>query len=396
MKRKTGFYILAVILILALGYGFMSGPVLVNTAEAVRGRFALTVEEEGRTRVVDRYVISAPVSGYVLRTGFDAGDAVQKGELLTELEPLRSGVLDPRSRAEAEARVAAAEASIRSVQEAVASARASADFAQRERDRMEALYEESIISEQRYDNAGTTYRRAEADLRSAEFALEVARYEKEAAQAALKYSAGQKQGRAAEKVKIESPVKGRILKILRESEGVVPEGEPLFEVGDPASLEIEVDVLSEDAVRIRSGMKVIFDRWGGESSLEGRVRIVEPSGFTKISALGVEEQRVLVISDIVSSPEMWDHLGDAYRVEAKFVVWEKDDVLQIPSSALFRYRDEWAVFVMKNRRASLQEVTVGSRNGLSAEIISGLSEKDLVITHPDSSLEDGMSVKLRK
>jgi HlyD family secretion protein len=396
MNRKTGFYIIAVILILALGYGFMSGPVPVSTAEAVRGRFTVTVEEEGKTRVVNRYVISAPISGYLLRSTLDVGDAVQKGQLLAELEPLRSSVLDSRSRAEAEARVAAARASFRSVQEGIASAQAAADFALRELDRMNALYKETMISEAMLDSADTRNRRAEADLRSAKFALQVAQYEKEAANAALKYSASQKQGTAAEKVRILSPVKGRILKVHRESEGVLREGEALFEVGDLASLEIEVDVLSEDAVRISPGMKVIFEGWGGESSLEGRVRVIEPAGFTKISALGVEEQRVIVISDIVSSSDEWGHLGDGYRAEAKFIVWEKEDVLQIPSSALFRYRDGWAVFVMKNRRAYLQEVEVGRRNGLSAEIISGLAEKDLVITHPDSALEDRMSVKLRK
>jgi len=196
-------------------------------------------------------------------------------------------------------------------------------------------------------------------------------------------------------VVIKAPVNGRILKIDRKSEGVVNEGQALIEIGDPRALEVEVDVLSADAVRIRPGMPVIFERWGGEEDLKGKVRVIEPAGFTKISALGVEEQRVLVISDIVSPPEKWAELGDGYRVEASFILWEGPDVLQVPTSALFHYKVGWAVFVVRNNKAKLSTVNIGYNNGLSAEVLSGLVESDTVITHPDSSIGEGTRVRLR-
>jgi len=194
------------------------------------------------------------------------------------------------------------------------------------------------------------------------------------------------------KVLIKSPVNGHVLKINHESEGVVQAGETLVEIGDPKMLEVEVDVLSADAVRISPGTPVLFERWGGKEPLKGKVRVVEPTGFTKISALGVEEQRVLVISDIISPMEKWTQLGDGYRVEAGFILWEAEGVLQVPSSALFRYENGWAVFVMKNKKALLRKVKLGRRNGLNAQVTSGLIEGNTVITHPDSSIEDGTSV----
>ncbi|HBH60712.1 MAG TPA: efflux transporter periplasmic adaptor subunit, partial [Nitrospiraceae bacterium] len=234
-----------------------------------------------------------------------------------------------------------------------------------------------------------------AALHSSEFAIEVARHEKEAALTALKYSAAHETEHVTEKVLIRAPVSGRILKILHESEGVVREGEALIEIGDPRALEVQVDVLSADAVQLKPGTPVLFDRWGGNTSLQGRVRSIEPAGFTKISALGVEEQRVLVISDIVSPPEEWTQLGDGYRVEASFILWEDDDVLQIPSSALFRTGKSWAVFVIKNKKAQLRTVQTGYRNGLSTNIVSGLSEGEIVISHPDNSIKDGSNVRPR-
>ncbi|MEW6600923.1 MAG: HlyD family efflux transporter periplasmic adaptor subunit, partial [Nitrospirota bacterium] len=185
----------------------------------------------------------------------------------------------------------------------------------------------------------------------------------------------------------------RVLKIQRESEGVVREGEALIEIGDPRALEVQVDVLSADAVKLRPGMAVLFERWGGDKPLKGRIRSIEPAGFTKISTLGVEEQRVLVISDFVSPYEEWGQLGDGYRAEASFILWEDSNILQIPSSTLFRSGDSWSVFVMKNSRAHLRTVEVGHENGLSAQIISGLSEGETLIPHPDSSIKDGSRVR---
>ena len=395
MKKRAGLLAILTVIILAIVYGFMPRAVLVETATVKRGQMRVVIEEEGKTRVVNRYIVSAPVSGYALRSGFDVGDQVNKGQAISELEPLRPAVLDPRSRAEAEARVAAAKASINAAMENAEAARAADELAKKELDRIRKLYNEDLVSREQMDEAETGARSADAALKSALFAVEVSRYEMEAAMTALKYSAARLEGDAEETVVIKSPVNGRILKIHRESEGVVSEGQPLIEIGDPALLEVEVDVLSEDAVRIEPAMTVYFNRWGGDEPLKGKVRTVEPFGFTKVSALGVEEQRVLVISDIVSPREKWERLGDGYRVEAGFVLWQDDNVLQVPSSSLFRYEDEWAVFVMTNRKAKLRKIKIGHESGLVAEVFSGVNEDETVITHPDSSIEDGTTVKPR-
>jgi HlyD family secretion protein len=396
LKRRVWLFILLAVILLAIGYGFIPKPVPVETFEVKRGYMSVTIEEEGKTRVVNRFMVSAPVAGFALRIDLDVGDEISKGEAIIELEPLRSNVLDPRSRAEAKARVAAAEAALNSAKENARAAKASADFAKKELERIRQLFKEELVAQENLDEAETETLRTEAVLNSSRFAVELAKYEMEAALTALKYSAAQEQNKYAEKVVIKAPINGRILKINHESEGVVREGQALIEIGDSRALEVEVDVLSADAVKIKPGTRVLFERWGGDEPLEGKVRIIEPAGFTKISALGVEEQRVLVISDITSRPEKWETLGDGYRVEASFIIWDDDNILQIPASALFRYENGWAAFVFENRKAKLHEVQIGYRNGLSAQVTSGLKEGEIVITHPDSSIEDGTRVRLRK
>ncbi len=396
LTRRIGLFILLAVIILAVGYGFIPKPVLVETFEVKQEYMSVAVEEEGRTRVKNRFIISAPVAGFALRIDLDVGDAVRRGQAISELEPLRSSVLDPRSRAEAKAHVAAAQAGLNSAKENAQAAKASAEFAKNELERMRELSKNSLVTQEKLDAAETEAQRTEAVLRSSEFAVEVARYEMEAALTALKYSASEEPKKIDERIIIKAPVTGRVLKIYHESEGVVREGQALIEIGDPRALEVEVDVISADAVKIRPGTPVIFERWGGDEPLKGKVRVVEPVGFTKISALGVEEQRVLVISDITSPPEEWEQLGDGYRVEASFIIWENANVLQIPTSALFRYEEGWAVFMFKNKKAHLRKVQIGQRNGMSAEVISGLKEGDIVITHPDSSIEDGKRVRLHK
>ena len=396
VKRRVWLFIFLLVIVLAIGYGFIPKPLTVETAVVKTGSLTVTIDEEGKTRVVNRFIVSAPVAGFARRIKLDVGDAVNKGQVITELEPLRSIVLDPRSRAEAEARVAAAEASLKAAKENALAARASAEFSKKDLERMSTLFKEELVTQEKLDEAETEVLRNDAALRSSEFAVEVARYEMEAAHTALKYSAAGEPKQNTERVVIKAPVSGNVLKINRESEGVIREGEPLIEIGNPRELEIEVDVLSADAVKIKPGTPVLFERWGGDYPLKGRVRIVEPAGFTKLSALGVEEQRVLVISDIISPGKEWEQLGDGYRVEASFILWEGSNVLQVPASALFRHNGGWAVFVAKNKRAELREVKFGYRNGLSTEITSGLSEGEIVITHPDSSIQDGTTVRLRK
>ena len=394
-RSRIGIGVLIVIIVIALGFGFRPPPVYVDVAHVSRGPLQVTVEEEGKTRVIDRYVIFAPVAAYARRVELDVGDTVSKEQSLVQLEPLPSAVLDPRSRAEAQARVEAAEDALSAARENVRAAAATAELAETELRRVKRLRDNNIASQDEEDRAQAETQNTQAVLRSARFAVEVARHELEAAKTALQYSGAKAVDNAMAPLLITSPIDGGVLKIHHESEGVVALGQALIEVGDPRSLEIEVDVLSADAVRIQPGMAVMFERWGGDEPLYGVVRRVEPVGFTKISALGVEEQRVWVISDITSPAQQWQPLGDGYRVEAAFVLWREEDVLQIPSSALFRDGEGWAVFVMESGRARHRAVRIGQRNGLIAQVLDGVVEGERVITHPDENVDDGVRVRLR-
>lgn len=396
LKRNSVFLFIGLALAIVLFFGLRPQPVLVEVSEVQRAPLRVTIEEEGKSRLKDRYLVSAPVSGFVRRIEWKVGDLVQQGDRLTELEPLRSNVLDPRSRAEAEARVAAARSALLAAEEQVAAVKADEEhFASEYRRKLE-LAKTRMISDDELSLARAANQRARAQLRSAQFAVDVARYDLDAASTQLKYSAADNaSGVLKERVPILAPVSGSVLAVLRESEGVISAGTPLLELGDPAALEVAVDVLSYDAVRIAPGTTVELTHWGGEL-LQGTVRLVEPVGFTEVSALGVEEQRVWIIVDITSSTEQWKNLGDGYRVEASFILWQSDDVLQLPNAALFRVNNEWALFVAEDDRAVLRNVTLGHRNGLFSEVLTGVKEGEVVIQHPDNSLKDGVRIKIRR
>lgn len=375
-----------------LVWGFWPQPVRVEILVVKYAPLTVTIEEEGRTRVIDRYIISAPVDGVACRVQLNVGDSVEPQQVLLGITPLESQVLDPRSRAQAQAQVAAAQSALRAAEEQARAAAAAAQLASIELKRLVPLLEKRLISREAFDKAETAAQTTAATKRSADFNVEVAKYELQAARTTLQYSAASNTGAPAERVPVRSPIRGKILKVAHECEGPVRTGELLLEVGDPSALEIEVDVLSADAVKVKPGMKVLFDRWGGDQPLEGVVRIIEPIGFTKTSALGVEEQRVLIISDFTSPNELWQRLGDGYRVEAHFILWHNDNVLQVPASSLFRYNNGWAVFVAENGRAKRRGVKVGKRNGLIAQILEGLKEGESVINHPSDAVEDGKRV----
>ena len=394
-KRTLVLLVMAAAIVAAIVAAFMPRPIAVDVVEARRDFLTVTVEEEGKTRVIDRFAVSAPVAGFARRVELDVGDIVAKGDRLMSLEPLRSDVLDPRSRAEAQARVAAAQASLQAAEQKAKAARADSEFADSELRRKERLRDDRTISEEDLERAASQARAAAANLRSAEFAVDVAGHQLEAARTALKYSAATVDPEATEMVAINAPVSGRVLAVVRESEGVVTAGQSLVEIGDPEALEVEVDVLSMDAVKIAVGTRVRFLRWGGQAPLEGVVRVVEPTGYTKISALGVEEQRVLVISDITSPRQEWQRLGDGYRVDASFVLWEGSDILQVPTSAVFRHDGGWAVFVAEGGRAVIRSVTPGRRSGLAVQILDGLEAGEAVIIHPSDDVTDGVRLRVR-
>ncbi|MEJ2643833.1 MAG: HlyD family efflux transporter periplasmic adaptor subunit [Gammaproteobacteria bacterium] len=391
-RRRIALALLAVGVAVGLYLGFRPQPVAVETAAVTTGPLRVTVEEEGKTRVQDRFVVSAPVAGYARRVDLDVGDAVDKGQPLVELEPLRSMVLDPRSRAEAQARVAAAEAQLESARAQSRATAAEAEHTKVDYERVAKLCTVQCVSEEEKDTAKAKWQVAEANHRAAQYTVEVARYELEAARTALRYSAAEQQGHGAERVTVTAPVDGRVLSVRHRSEGVVSAGEPLLDIGDPHRLEVEVEVLSADAVRIHPGTRVLLERWGGPEALDAVVRTVEPVAFTKVSALGVEEQRVLIIADITSPSAQWTSLGDGYRVEASFILWERSDVLQVPASALFRQGDGWAVFAVDDGRAKLTTVDVGERNGLAAQVLKGLAKGRRVIIHPSDQVHDGVRV----
>jgi len=392
-QRTKGMLIAAAVVLALIAWGFWPRAELAETGAVARRPLAVTVEEEGRTRVRDRYVLYAPVAGYLRRIDLDVGDAVDSGAVLVTLDPLRPATLDQRSRAEAEARVAAARAGLAQRESESRRAAAEAELAKSEFARAENLLAKNLVSRSQFDQARSRMQASAAASRAATAAIDVGRYELDAALASLRYTASGASTLKVEAVPVRSPVTGRVLAIHQESAGVVAAGQPLLDVGDPGQLEVMIEVLSRDAVRIAPGGRVLLERWGGDGSLQGIVRTVEPTGFTKVSALGVEEQRVRVIADLSSPPEAWHRLGDGYRVEAAFIVWSSEDALTVPSSALFRRDDGWAAFVVEGGRAREKVVTPGHGSGLLTEVLDGLEDGETVIVHPGDAIEDGVRVR---
>ena len=373
-------------------------PIQVDFAVVEHGQLRVTVDEEGETRVRDRFVVSAPLAGRVLRIELEPGDPVVADEtVLATFQPGDPALLDARTRAEAEARVRAAEAGLGRARVDRERAAAESVFARAEFDRHRELAELELVSKEQLESAELRTRTRGEALRSAEFAVRSAEYELEVAQASLLQVRSNQPNSASarsEAIVLRSPIDGVVLRRLRESEAIVPAGEPLLEVADPAELEIVSDLLSTDAVKIRPGQKVLIEQWGEARALRGRVRRVEPSGFTKISALGVEEQRVNVVIDFEDVHEAWEALGDAYRVEVRVVVWE-GDVLKTPTSSLFRRGQAWAVYTVRDGTATLRLVEVGQRNSLEAEVLTGLERGEQVIVHPSDAIDDGIAVVAR-
>ena len=389
---KRGLWtILAAALLTAIALGLRPRPVAVEAAPVTRGAFVVTVDEDGRTRVKDRYVVSAPLAGSIARIGLQAGDSVEQDQVLARVVPLVPPLLDPRSREEAQARVAAARAVASQSATAVERARAAYGFARRDAERQRALLAEGATAPQGAEQAELAERMRREELASAEFGRQVAASELRMAQAALaRLGAG-----SAEEFVIRAPVRGRVLRVLQESETAVQPGTPLLEIGDPAGLEIVVDVLTTDAVQIRAGATVRIERWGGDAVITGHVHRVEPSAFTRLSALGVEEQRVNVVIDLDGPPAAHAPLGDGYRVEVAIVVWEQADRLQVPAGGIHRQGDGWAAYVVQAGRARLRTVRIGRRNGAAAEVLDGLREGERVVLYPTDNVEDGARVAER-
>ncbi|HEU0012692.1 MAG TPA: efflux RND transporter periplasmic adaptor subunit [Longimicrobium sp.] len=360
-------------------------PLAVETAAAARGPLRVTVDEDGVTRLRDRYVIAAPVAGRLLRVELEAGDAVEPGQVVARIA---APPLDARTAEQGRARVAAAQAGEREAGAAVARLRAELAQARRDLRRLRALEQAGAVSAQRAEQAATDVEARARLVSGAEAHARAAAAEVRAARAALS-DADPARLAAATVTPVRSPVRGRVLRVAQESETAVAPGTPLVELGDAAALEIQVDVLSADAVRIRPGMPMWIEEWGGGGALEARVRTVSPAAFTKVSALGVEEQRVNVTGDLPRAPA---GLGEGYRVEARVVTWEAADVLKVPTSAVFRHGGGWAVFVVDAGRARLRPLTLGHRGEAEAEVQRGLRAGEVVVLYPSDEVAEGVRV----
>ncbi|MEZ5934936.1 MAG: HlyD family efflux transporter periplasmic adaptor subunit [Alphaproteobacteria bacterium] len=388
----------AIVAAIALGlvYAFRPQPVLVDIVTLERGPMMVTLDEEGETRVRDVYVLSAPVAGRAQRIDAEVGDAVRAGEtVVARIQPTDPGFLDRRSRAQAEAVEKAAAAAMTLARAELDQADAEFDFAESELARARRLRSESAIAERALDLAENTFRVKQAAVAMARSALEMRQFELENARAQLVSPVdGAENAEACNCVPITSPVDGRVLEILHKSEGVVQAGQALVEIGDPDDLEIAADFLSADAVQIEPGLKALVEDWGG-APLEGEVSRVDPAGFTKVSALGIEEQRVNVIVDFAPPADDRRRLSHGYRVEVRVVLWQDDDALKLPLTALFRDGERWAVFVEEDGRARLRHVDIGHRNGLNVEIVAGLEAGMKAVRHPSDQVSDGVLIEPR-
>lgn len=385
--------LLGVVVLMALiGVGLWPRAVPVEAGPVTRGPLVVTVDEEGMTRVRNRSIVSAPVAGQLRRIDWKAGASVEAGKtILATLETSGADFLDARSLAQAEARVRTAEAAREGALAQRERAAAAAKMFATDLERLKQLFAQKVLSAQEFDVAQMRATTTQQDERAAEFALKVSEFELQQAQAILSRGTSGS-ATAADPLVITSPVSGRILRVFQESARVVPGGFPLLEVGDPTDLEVRIEVLSRDGVAINPGARVMLEQWGGPEPLAARVRHVEPSAFTKISALGVEEQRVYVIADFTDALEKRPTLGDNYRVEARIVTWENPAALRAPAGALFQRAGTWQAFVIEGSRARLLNVKVGRSNGIETEVIDGLSDAAQVVVYPGDKVVDGTRV----
>lgn len=381
-------------------------PIPVDFAVVTTGQMEVTIDDEAKTRVRHVYTVSAPVAGKLLRisnpvgtpvASLHVGDPVIANQtVVAVMQPLAPGLLDVRSREELQAAAAAGDAAVKLARAELRRIEAQLGFSRDELQRAQSLASTNTISAKALETAKLDVENNEAALESAKAQLDVRRAEHAVATARLidplNAALPTKETCC---VQIPAPATGRVLRIDQESEGVVPAGAPLLEIGDPLDLEVEANLLSTDAVQIKVGAPVRIDGWGG-APVRGRVVRIDPSGFVKVSALGIEEQRVRTVIDFVDPPEAWSPLGNDYRVIVHVAVWSADDVLTVPVAALFRQGNDWAVFSFRDGRARSTVVTIGHRNERVAEVLSGLSARDRVILHPSDRIRDGVSVSERE
>jgi HlyD family secretion protein len=392
--RRTVAVLIGLGIVALIAWALWPQPVPVDMAAITKGPLEVTVEDEGVTRIREVYTVSAPILGRMLRSPREVGDEVVADKtLVAEIAPTAPTFLDVRSQRVNEAAVQAAQAAVDLAEAQIKQAKSQLEFARSDLRRAEELAASKTISARALDKARLDVDSAEAAVASAVATLEVRRRELESARARLIQPGEVNAG--ARSVEVRSPINGVVLKIVAESEQVVLPGAPLIEIGDPGDLEIAVDFLSRDAVRIKPGAPARIESWGGDKTLAARVKRIEPTGFTKVSALGIEEQRVKVILDFTGPESEWRQLGHGYRVIARVVVWHSDDVLQVPLGALFREGENWAVLVVADGRAQRRIVKIGERNLHAARVVDGLKVGEQVVLHPSDRVHDGVRVEPR-
>ncbi|HEY5130206.1 MAG TPA: HlyD family efflux transporter periplasmic adaptor subunit [Bradyrhizobium sp.] len=404
--KRAGWTAAALVVVAGISWLAWPAPVGVDLATVTRGPMEVTVDDEGKTRVRHIYTVSAPIAGKVLRISqpvADHGVSHHVGDLVTAdqtvvavMQPMTPGFIDTRSREELEAAVASADAAVKQAEADIRRLQAALDFSRTELQRAQALARTQTISAQAFDKAKFDVETNAAALISAKAQLEVRQFARTSLAARLiDPTSIAAPTNPACCVQLRAPVTGRILKIIQDSEAVVQAATPLVDIGDPLDLEVVADLLSTDAVQIKVGAPVRIDGWGGPP-LQGRVVRVDPAGFVKVSALGIEEQRVRTTIDFVDPPETWSRLGHDYRVIVHVTVWSGEDILTVPVGALFRLGEDWAVFSVKDGRASAAIVKIGRRNGRMAEVLSGLSAGDRVVLHPSDRIKNGVAVSERE
>lgn len=365
----------------------------VDWEEIDRGLLEVTIEEDGLTRVKDRYVVSSNVGGLLRRIELKPGDRIRQGEtLLATIQPSDPSMLDARQVSQAKATVAAASAAVERAKARRDQAKVAADLAETQFGRANELWSSKTISREEYDAAVANHRSQQEALRVANFEQEIAQFEYQQAEAALQHFTASVDDDNTNLFEIRAPIDGLVLRTFQESATVVTPGLRLLEVGNPRDLELVIDVLSSDAVKVKPGDRVELWQWGGEQALQGVVRVVEPAAETKISTLGVEEQRVNVIADFNETPDVMSRLGDAYWGEARIVIWRDEDALKIPTSALFREQGEWFAFKIEDDKATKVRLVIGRRNATEAELLSGLQMGDSVVIYPSDMVTDGTRI----
>ena len=397
MKRKLLYGGLSVFLLTLLVLVFMPSPKEVEIARVRQGRFERFVQEDGKTRLRERYVVSAPLTGSVTRIDIKQGDSVERGAVIATLQAPAPALLDVRSRAEQAARIGVAQASVARARANMERARAALDQARAELRRSEALAQQGFLSPNQNETGQFNVRLRERELESARQEEDAAGHELEQARIAVTQFTHLRALNGKQRAyTVLAPISGKVLKVLQQSEGIVTAGMPLIELGDPSALEVVVDVLTEDAAQIKSGAMVQLSNWGGPQVLSGQVRLVEPAAFTKVSALGVEEQRVNAVIDITSQAKQWESLGDGFKVDVRVVVQTVDQATMVPLSALFPLGARSGLFVVEQGRARLREVDIAARNGIDAWVKAGITAGTQVIVYPDTKLKDGEKVKPRQ